>query len=154
MIIDKKLELCDAVVIDGGAGKVDVGEVLDLDDLTRIGSVNPMSLFIGIVKAPTGGTSVQFSLRTGSAIANDNDLGGIPLDITISPVFTRANLTANSYIILPLTAGSLINYQRYLQLAVTRVGNISGNMSINAHLVCEPWDWVAQKVAGSFSLNQ
>lgn len=142
MILDEKLEFCDATSVAAAAGSALVGDVVDLDTADRrLGSNTPLALVIQVTTAfvSAGAATVSFELRSDDAAAINVSTGTRHV---ATAVIGYASLTAGKTIIVPLPAGIPI-YERYLGIVVVTAGATTTAGSINAFLVNDAADWVA-----------
>ena len=148
MWIDKSLVLCDKVDFFGSAGNSEIGDVLDMttrEDLRGAGM--PLYLVLLITTAMTAGTSIDFQLRSADATTGtDPDLNTNERTILTTGAIVLANLTVRSKWHCMLPYGDWVEYRRYMQMRVTRVGaSTAGKFS--AFLTLEPPQWEPLKAA-------
>lgn len=143
MILDEKLEFCDATSVAAAAGTANVGDVIDLDDTTRRLAQTTLFLVISVSAAFTSGGSatVQFRLVSDGVATPATD--GTETVHWASDVFAVAALTVGKNIIVPLPSGSLVAYERYLGLQVVTAVATTTAGSINAFLVNDADEWAA-----------
>lgn len=142
MILDEKLEFCDATAVSAAAGSALVGDVVDLDILgRRLGSDTPMKLVIqvNVAFASGGAATVSFELASDDAAAIDTTTG---TKHARTKAFSMAELTAGKRIIIPLPSG-IPTYERYLGLIVVTAAATTTAGSIDAFLVVDSDDWTA-----------
>ena len=144
MIMDSKLEFCDAVDVSAATGTANVGDVIDLDTAGRaIGSSQNISLYIGVSVAFASGTSstVQFRL-----VSDDSGTPATDNTATIhamSDVFDESELTVGATVHMRIPGG-LPNAEQYLGLQVITGGATTTAGTINAGLVLDAQDWEAK----------
>lgn len=134
MILDEKLELCDAVSAAGTAATVVLGDQVDLVTIGRE-LLDSLYLVITVGVAFTGGTSAAFELVSDSVATLDSS----PTIHGSTGAIAVASLPVGARIVIPLPLGP---YERYLGVRVTRVGTISTG-TINAFLTNDPQTWKA-----------
>lgn len=149
MIMDERLEFCDAVAVDGAAAPTTalVGDVIDLSSVGRdIGQGTPMWLVITTdTEIITGGSAgeIEFQLASDAQAAIATD--GTATTHWRSEAFVTDDAAANS---AQLNAGGLIAvvalplegavYERYLGILVTRTTTAVTAGKINAFLTLDP----------------
>jgi len=139
MIIDELNEFANAVDASGAAGTALVGDVIDLGATPHdLGGGKPMYLVVQMDAAAAGGTSAAFELRSDADVAVAD--GSLHLS---SGAVALASLTEGKTMVFPLPVkGGATPYERYLGLAVTRVGTFT-TLTVNAFLTFDPTHWVS-----------
>ena len=147
MFTDKSLMLCDNTNFFGGNGAALIGDVIDLGTggFERVAAGMPLALNVRIATGMTGGTSLLIYLATDSTLSGGN-LASANTGILQSNTVPRADLTKGASLILPLASGSMVLYERYLQLAIVRTGTSTAG-ALHAFLSFEQDDWHAYKSA-------
>jgi hypothetical protein len=149
MIMDERLEFCDAVAVDGAAAPTTalLGDVIDLSSIARdIGQGEDVWLVITTdTEIITGGAAgtIEFKLASDAQAAIATD-GSATIHWT-STAFVTDDAAANS---AQLNAGGLIAavslpaegavYERYLGILVTRSTTAVTAGKINAFLTLDP----------------
>lgn len=138
MIMDENLEFADAVDVSGTAGSALIGDVVDLGVARDVGNGQPMYVVVQMSTAASGGTSIDFQVRTDDSATINTSTGTLHASTGAIAV---ANLTAGkTYVFaLPLEGEA---YERYMGIVVTRVGTVS-TADINAFLTFDPHGWKA-----------
>lgn len=142
MILDEKLEFCDALSVAATVGSALVGDVVDLRAAdARLGSNVPLYLVIQVTTAFATATTATVSFELAS-----DDTAAINVTTGSKHVRTQAfdttALGAGKQIIVPLPAG-IPTYERYLGLIVVTAGATTTAGSINAFLTNDAFDWKA-----------
>jgi hypothetical protein len=145
MILDDRLEFCDAVALNtGAAGTYLLGDVIDLQLAAGgdIGSGEPIYLIITVDTTATSGGSAtgEFVLASDAQAAIATD-GSATQHATTGPIAV-ANLTVGRKFVfaLPLEGNA---YERYLGiLQKTAVAAFTAG-KINAFLTIDPTGWKA-----------
>jgi len=147
MILDEKLEFCDAEALDTADQDTDiVGDVVDLvATAPEVGIGETLYLVIQVSTAVTsaGAATVQFQLASdaAAAIATDGS-ASVHWD---SGAVGKASLTAGKTYVVPLPPNGGANaYERYLGiLATVGTANLTAG-AINAFLTKDPALWSAK----------
>lgn len=138
MIIDDRLEFCDAVAATGTDASAIVGDVVDTGNFTKdLGAGEPLYLVIQVTTAYSGGTSVEFQLRTSTLAALT---GGTTTTLVSTSAIAVATAAAGYTLIYALPTGP--TYQQYLGMWKVTVGAVSAG-AINAFLTTDPSKWRA-----------
>lgn len=148
MILDEKLEFCDALSVAAAAGSALVGDVVDLGAADRrIGTMNPMYLVIQVTTAFTsaGAATVSFELASDDTAAINVSTGS---KHARSQVFAYTALTLGKQIIVPLPSG-LPDYKQYLGVIVVTAVATTTAGAINAFLTSDAADWKALPEGGN-----
>lgn len=152
MILDKKLELCDAVSVakTAGATPQNIGDIIDLDAARDIGSGQPLYLIItvdtSIITAGSAGT-IAFQL-----VSDSTDT--IATDGTQSIHLQTAKFVTDDAALNDLDAGEVVfvgalpqdaqkPYERYLALQTIVLTTDTTAGKINAFLTTDPTGWKA-----------
>jgi len=140
MIIDSRLEFCDATSLNtGAAGTYLIGSQVDLGAADNVNDIDGLYLVVGVDTTATSGGSatLQITLASDSTAAVATD-GSATVHYT-SPVIAVASLTAGTYIAkVELPKGT---YERYLGiLQVTGTAAFTAG-KINAFLTNDPYTW-------------
>lgn len=143
MIMDKRLEFCDATALNtGAAGAYLIGDQPDLypDTATDVGQGQPMYLVIQVDTTATSGGSAtaSFSLRSDATAAVH--VSTSTLHVT-SPVWPVADLVAGFQWITALPMGQ--TYERFLGIVQTTGTAAFTAGKINAFLTLDPHGWRA-----------
>lgn len=138
MILDEKLEFCDATAVSAAAGTAVAGDVVDLDDLGR-DLLDTLYLVIQVTTAFASGGSATVDFRLSSdSTAN---LATSATDHWSTGALAIAGLTAGKTFIVPLP--KVNDYERYLGIRVVTAVATTTAGSINAFLTLEPQNWKA-----------
>lgn len=144
MILDEKLEFCDATSVAAAAGTANVGDVVDLRQPNqRIGSGDPLVLVISVSTAFTSGGSATVQFKLVSDDSATPATNGTQTEHVLTDIFAYTELTLGKFIVARLPAGSLAKYERYLGLQVVTAGATTTAGSINAFLTVDADDWAA-----------
>lgn len=145
MILDERLEFCDAVALNtGAAGSYLLGDVIDLQLAAGgdIGAGEPLYLVIQVDTAATSGGSATADFKLASdaqaAIATD---GSATVHASTGPIAV-ASLTAGRQFVfaLPLQGNT---YERYLGILQTTATAAFTAGKINAFLTLDQSGWRA-----------
>lgn len=142
MIMDEKLEFCDAQNVNAAAGTALVGDVVDLGASPRL--TNGLAqLVISVSTAFTSGGSatVQFRLCSDAQAAIAVD--GSETVHWMSDIFPIAQLTVGKTLIVPLPGGNYPPYERYLGIEVVTATATTTAGAINAFITATPDEWAA-----------
>lgn len=142
MILDSRLEFCDATALNtGGAASYIIGSQVDLGAASRdIGNGEPMYLIITVdtaVDSSADNTTQAFALVSDSVVTLDSS---VTVHCTTGTQ-TQATLVAGKTFVLPLPQG--ITYERYLGIQQTTGTAAATAGKINAFLTTDPTGWVA-----------
>jgi hypothetical protein len=152
MILDERLEFCDAVSVAAAAGTALVGDVIDLSVARNITSSNkPLYLVITVdTEIITGGSAgtIEFILASDAAAAIATD--GTATEHFVSRKFVTDDANANDAILnaggmpvcVPLP-GEGAAYERYLGILVRTTTTTTTAGKINAFLTDTPKQWKA-----------
>lgn len=140
MILDDRLEFCDATAANGSTVSILVGDVVD----THVGTLNtlqnmgacPLYFVVQVTTAYSGGTSAQFQLATDST-ANLATSKTVHIDTGAIAV---ATLVAGYQLVFTLPNSH--TYERYMGVWLTTVGVVAAG-AINAFLTEDPQLWNA-----------
>lgn len=139
MILDEKLEFCDATSIAAAAGTAQVGDVIDLRNAGR-DLLDTLYLVVQVTAAFVGsGASVNLQLTTSSA----ENLGTSPVVLWESGVLGVASWSLGKTFIVPLQGGNIELLERYLGLRAVTSGATTTTAAINAFLTADPQNWRA-----------
>lgn len=139
MILDSKLEFCDATDVSATAGTALVGDVIDLDTIGRYpGDGQNISVYVNVSTAfaSGGAATVNFVVASDAAAAIATD--GTATEHYRSQAFAIADLTAGAMVHLRIPGG-LPAAERYLGLlvvtgtATTTAGAINAGLTFDAH---------------------
>lgn len=138
MILDDRLEFCDATALNtGAAGTYLVGDVIDLQGTTQdIGQGVPMYFVVQVDTLPTSGgaATAAFVLASDAQAAIATD--GTATEHVRTGARTIANLAAGTQLVVPLPLEAP-PYERYLGvLQVTAVAAFTAG-KINAFLTLD-----------------
>lgn len=139
MILDERLEFCDAADCTLNASNQLIGDVVDLGStptLRDLGNGEPMYLVIQVASSFTGAGNVTFELCSDST-ANLATSKTVHVSTSAIAYGTWAEGYTKIYQ-LPVEA----TYERYLGLWETTSGNLTGG-TINAFLTHDPAKWTA-----------
>ena len=153
MWTDKSLVLCDNEDFFGAAGTVYLGDVIDWEAAEALRAAGmPMGFVVQVATKMTGGTSIQFVLRTGTSLvssganAGDLSVGDSVVVLKTEVAQLAAVLAGRKYFTyLPFTS-FYTAYLRYMQLQVVRVGTSTAG-KVNAYLTLDPPHWVSTEAA-------
>lgn len=151
MIIDKKLELCDAVsvALTAGATAQNIGDILDMDAARDFGAGQPVYLVItcdtSVITAGAAGT-IEFQLVSDSTDTISTSTQSIHLR---TPKYVTDDAALND-----LDAGDVVfvgalpaegqePYERFLALQVIVLTTDTSAGKINAFLTLDPTGWKA-----------
>lgn len=143
MIMDKRLEFCDATALNtGGAGAYLIGDQPDLypDLATDVGQGQPMYLVIQVDTAVTseGSATVSFTLASDATAAVHVSTSTAHLT---TPAFPKATLVAGYQWIGALPMGQ--TYERFLGIVQTTGTAALTAGKVNAFLTLDPHGWRA-----------
>lgn len=152
MILDERLEFCDATSVAGTAGTALVGDVINVQEIGKDIGVTGMPLYLVIQCATsiiTGGSAgtIQFKLASDAAAAIDT--AGNATEHWVSKAFVTdgddANdIDAGAYIArVPLPMETLVTYEQYLGILVVIATETVTAGAINAFLTFNPPNWRA-----------
>lgn len=145
MIIDSRLEFCDAAALDTSGTDTDlIGDVVDLGTARDVGHGEPVYLVITVDTAVTSGgaATVQFHLASDSQAAIATD--GSATYHWSSGVVSKDTLTAGYVVaVVPLPAQGAA-YERFLGILTTVGGAVVTAGRINAFITADPHGWTAQ----------
>lgn len=140
MILDEKLEFCDATDVSAAAGTAVAGDVIDLDNLGRE-LIDTLYLVITVSTAFASGGSATVDFRLSSdSTAN---LATSATDHWTSGATAIASLTAGKTYIVPLPSNLGASYERYLGIRVVTATATTTAGSINAFLTNDVQRWKA-----------
>lgn len=136
MILDERLEFCDAVDVSSTVGTSLEGDVIDLGATPQdYGSpYRPMYLVIQVTTAFATATTAtaQFTLATDAAAAIATN--GTATEHIITDAFDTGVLVQGYTLQIPLPQGVGLEYERYMGILVTTAGATTTAGSINAFL--------------------
>lgn len=137
MILDERLEFCDATAAFGTGVSQIVGDVIDSGNFTKdLGAGEPIYLVIQVSTAYSGGTSAEFQFRSSTLAALT---GGTTTTHYSTGAIAVANLTAGYTIAIALPQDT---YQRYAGMWLVTVGAVAAG-AINAFLTKDVSKWRA-----------
>lgn len=142
MIMDERLEFCDAEALDTSGTDTDlVGDVIDSEVARDLGNGQPVYLVITVdtaVDSAADGASVEFVLASDAqeAVAVD----GTATEHVSTGAIAEADLTAGTtfVIALPLEGNE---YEQFLGLLTKTTGEAVTAGAINAFLTLDPHGW-------------
>jgi hypothetical protein len=146
MILDERLEFCDAVALNtGAAGSYLLGDVIDLQLAAGgdIGAGEPLYLIITVDTTATsdGSATAEFKLASDAQAAIATD-GSATVHASTGPI-PVANLTAGRRaFVIPLPSEGLA-YERYLGILQTTAVAAFTAGKINAFITLDPTGWKA-----------
>lgn len=152
MILDKKLELCDAVsvALTAGATPQNIGDVLDLEAARDLGNGQPLYLVINVdTSIITGGAAgtIQFRLvsdSTDTIATNGTESLHWASDTFVTDDDALNDLDAGDTVaVVPLPLDGSKPYERYLALQVVVLTTDTTAGKINAFLTLDPTGWRA-----------
>lgn len=146
MILDEKLEFCDATALNtGGAGTYNIGDIIDLGSARELGHNQALFLVVtcttGITVASSTGT-LAFQL-----VSDDSDT----ISTTTQSIHLRSGNWATSTTAIPvgrvLFAAQIpiegVPYERYLALQQITGSTALNAGAVNAFLTTDVAKWVA-----------
>lgn len=136
MLIDTRSTFAWEEAVDGGAGTVKLGEVMDLEVEANQGEGYPLYLVVVVSTAVAGGTSIAVNLVT----ADNAALSSGEETLLSTPAVAVADLTAGAQVIA--VALPKADFKRYLGITITRVGTVTAG-ALSAFLVQDPPAWRA-----------
>lgn len=153
MILDKKLELCDAVsvALTAGATPQNVGNIIDLDAARDIGNGEQLFLVVTVdTEIITGGSAgtIQFQLVSDSsdtiATNGSQTIHFVSNDfVTDGTDANAAELKAGKVPVCVALPVQGVPYERYLALQVIVLTTDTTAGKINAFITKDPTGWKA-----------
>jgi len=140
MILDERLEFCDATTVACNTTNNIIGDVIDLGaspTLKDIGNGEPLYLVIQVTASFTGAGNVTFDLVSDST---ENLATSKTTHITTGAIAYTVWVAGYTKI---YTLPTEVTYERYLGLWETASGNCTGG-NINAFLTHDVTKWAAQ----------
>ena len=150
MILDERLEFCDATSVAAEAGTALVGDVINVQEIGKDVGQTGMPLYLVIQCSTTiitGGAAgtIQFKLASDAAAAIATN--GSATDHWVSKLFVTDGDDANDihagdYIArVPLPQEALVTYEQYLGILVVIATTTVTAGAINAFLTFAPANW-------------
>lgn len=137
MILDDRLEFCDATTATGTGVSNIIGDVVDTGNFTKnLGSGEPIYLVVQVSTAYSGGTSAEFQFRSSTLAALT---GGTTTTHYTTGAVAVGSLTAGTTYVVPLPGGT---YQRYIGMWLVTVGAVAAG-AVNAFLTKDAAQWQA-----------
>ena len=138
MLLDKNLEMCDAVSIGLAAATTFLlGDQIDTTVVRDIGIGRPAYLVLQVETTFTVGNTIQFKLVSdnSAAIATDTT----PSEHWVSDTFAAAAMIAGRTFVVPLPSGDALPYERYLGILQVNGATTAWTAGkINAFLSLDP----------------
>jgi hypothetical protein len=145
MILDERLEFCDATALNtGGAASYLIGDVVDISATSGdIGVGQPLYFVVQVDTTATSGGSATgtFSLCTDGALSS-TDLAGANVLVS-SKAWTVATMTAGTVLLAVQVPAQGTTFERYLQVQQTTGTAAFTAGKINAFLTTDPSFWRA-----------
>ena len=141
MIIDERLEFCDATTLTTGTGTSLQGDVIDIDSERNIGMGQPLYLIIQMTTAVTssGSATVDFHLVSDSVAAIATD-GTETKHMSTGPV-AKADLVAGKRFVMPIPMGKA--YEQFVGVQITTAAAALTAGAMDAFLTYDPSGWTA-----------
>lgn len=141
MILDERLEFCDAVALNtGAAGTYLLGDVIDLQLAAGgdIGAGQPLYLVIGVDTTATSGgaATANFTLASDAQAAIATD-GSATIHATTGPIPVAQLTAGRRYFVIPLPMEGN-TYERYLGILQTTAVAAFTAGKINAFITLDP----------------
>lgn len=154
MILDEKLEFCDATALNtGAAGTYNIGDIIDLDAARDIGNGQPLYLVVqcttGITVASSTGT-VQFQLVSDATTTISTTTQSIHLLSTAWATSTTAIAAGTVLMAVPIPMEGRV-YERYLALQQVTGTTALNAGAVNAFLTLDVAQWVSYDAPGQDS---
>jgi hypothetical protein len=152
MILDEKLELCDAVsvALTAGATPQNVGAIIDFDAARELGNGEPLYLVINVdTSIITGGAAGTIAFRLVSDSTDTIATDGSESLHWQSDTFVTDDAALNdldagdTVAVVPLPLGASKEYERYLALQVVVLTTDTTAGKINAFITKDPTGWKA-----------
>lgn len=139
MIVDERTEFADGVAVSGAAATRNVGDVIPLGNVRDIGAGQTAYVYVLVDAAPTGATTVEFSIVSDAVNPPATD-GSATQHITTGAV-PIADLPAGKRFVFALPVEGN-EYEDYLGLQVTNVGATAlANLVVTAGITLDPIGW-------------
>jgi hypothetical protein len=143
MILDERLEFCDATTLNTGAADTYlIGDVIDLGVSRDIGNGEPLYLCIQVdtaVDSAGDGVTLEFALASDAQAAIADD--GTATVHFSTGVIAQATMVAGAK--LAMVALPLGTYERYLGILQTTAVEAVTAGKVNAFLTKDPHGWAA-----------